>query len=229
MKQCLYKSILWASLLGIVGVFLKTSVTSFSQLCDSEHKTEHVLRSLASDSKAFFLKPRWAEKKNKKIKLQAKNMKKFVFPVDRFTSRFTQADMIKIVPTNLNPSSDASSILSVIADRGVSYWLNSEEMKNTPLVRTTKEVQEKLKTDVVLKGTQKNQIDHKFTMRYEAFQAMAKVEYQGWFKASVDYKPAEEQTQVSIHEKVFNNKELHFQQSFKKTESTSMIGLGWRW
>ncbi|HPI41717.1 MAG TPA: hypothetical protein PLJ21_12985 [Pseudobdellovibrionaceae bacterium] len=187
-----------------------------------------VQRKISSESKPFFVYPQKVYQK-KKIVLNPKKMKKFIFPVDRFTTRFDQKDMVQIVPTDINPSSDPHSVIGRIADRGINYWLNSPEMKNAPFVKSTKEMQEKLKTDVVVKGARKNDIDHKFTMSYEAFQALAKVEYKGWFKASVDYKPGEERTQVSIREKILKDKELIFHQSFKKDESSSMIGLGWNW
>jgi hypothetical protein len=141
------------------------------------------------------------------------------------TPKITSDDVSKIIPTDMQATGDSGAVANRIADRGLNYWFNSPAMKESTLGRVAQETQEKLHTDVIVEGGGAEKIQHKFSFRVEAFQALAKFEYTGWLKAAIDYDARASQTNILFSEKVFSNKELTL--THKTKEALSMVGLGW--
>ena len=161
-------------------------------------------------------------------KVSVKNTKPMIIPVDTVTPKITQADVEKLVPLEMAKTSTSSNILTRIADRGFSMWFNSAAIKDSALGRAAEKTQEKLKTDVVIQeGAGDNSVKHKFSMRLEAFQAMAKLEYSGWMKANVNYDASRAQTNFEIKEKAFGDKDLVVSHKASSKEALSMVGLNW--
>ena len=150
----------------------------------------------------------------------------WVIPVDNVTPKITQKDVQEFIPTDMQPTGDPGQVAGRVADRGLNYWLNSPAMKDTALVRVVDETQQKLKTDVVVQGGE-NEVQHKFSFRVEAFQALAKLEYTGWLKAAVNYDAKAAETNIQVSEKVFDNKDLTLTHKGNSKEALSMVGLGW--
>lgn len=140
----------------------------------------------------------------------------------------TYQQMQKIIPTDMHPSDNQSLVLSKVADRGINEWLKSDGMKNSPLVQTVDDTQKKLKTDVTVSdSSDPNAVQHKFSFRVEALQALAKMEYTGWTRATVAYDAKASETNFELHKQLFADKDLIL--SHKAREGTSSVGVGWKW
>lgn len=162
-------------------------------------------------------------------KVDYKTTKRLVIPVDNVTPKMTKEDVAKVVPLDMEAGCSAGTVLTRIADRGISLWFNSAAMKQTRLGQIAEETQEKLKTDVVMAPTEKGGVSHKFSFRVEALQALAKLEYEGWMRAGINYDAKDSATNIHIKENVFHNKELIVSHKGNHTEALSMVALGWSW
>lgn len=162
-------------------------------------------------------------------KVDLKSTKPMAIPQDNVTPKITSEDVAKIIPTDIKQDESTSSVMSRIADRTFNLWFNSSTIKNSAVGRIAEKTQEKLKTDVVVKGAKSEDTTHKFSFRIEAFQALAKLEYSGWMKAVVNYDAKDAQTNVEVKEKVFHNKDLVLSHKKNSEQGLSMIGLAWSW
>ncbi|UOF00034.1 hypothetical protein [Bdellovibrio reynosensis] len=153
--------------------------------------------------------------------------KRIIIPEDKFTPKITTADVAKVVPTDLKAGASQETVISRIADRGISLWFNSAAMRATTLGRIAETTQEKLKTDVELPAASEEGVSHKFSFKIEAFQAMAKLEYTGWLKAAINYDAKIAETDISIKEKIFANKDLTLSHKGNSKQALSMIGVAW--
>lgn len=162
-------------------------------------------------------------------KVDLASTKPLVIPEDKVTPKLTEADVAKVIPTDLKQGDSQSTVFTRIADRSISLWFNSSSMKETSLGRFAEEAQEKLKTDVVVPGHNPQGIDHKLSFKIEAFQAMAKLEYTGYLNAAVNYDAKASATDILFNEKVLTNKNLVLSHKVNKQQDLSMIGLAWSW
>lgn len=162
-------------------------------------------------------------------KVDLKSTKRLIIPVDTVTPKITSADVAKVVPLDLRQGDSEGTVVSRIADRGVSLWFNSTLMKDSTLGRMAQETQEKLKADVYVPATTPLGVSHKFSLKIEAFQALAKLEYSGWLKAAVNYDARSAVTDILFKEKVFADKDLILSHKAGGEQAFSMIGLAWAW
>lgn len=141
----------------------------------------------------------------------------------------TYQQMQKILPQDMKPTDNQGVVFAGVADRGLNEWLKSDSMKNSPLVQTVDETQQKLKTDVVVNQntTDPDVVQHKFSFKVEAIQALAKMEYTGWTHAIVAYDAKASETKFEIHKQLFADKDLIL--AHKAREGTSTVGVGWKW
>lgn len=163
-------------------------------------------------------------------KVDLKSTKRLVIPVDNVTPKITSEDVAKVIPTSGIPSgASESEIMTRVVDRTVNMWFNSPAIKNSIVGRAVEQTQEKLKTDVEVKPSTPEGVTHKFSVKIEAFQALAKVEYRGWMNAIVNYDAKASATDFELSEKVFDNKKLIVSHKANKDQDLSMIGLAWSW
>lgn len=162
-------------------------------------------------------------------KVDIKTTKRLIIPVDNVTPKLSQADVAKVVPMDMPAGTSQGTLLTRMVDRGVSLWLNSPLMKNSAVGRIAEETQQKLKTDVVVPADKEGGVNHKFSLKVEAFQALAKLEYEGWTKAAINFDAKSSSTNFSLKEKVFDNKELFLTHKADKEQDLSMVGLAWSW
>ncbi|KYG67060.1 hypothetical protein AZI86_08590 [Bdellovibrio bacteriovorus] len=160
-------------------------------------------------------------------KVALKSTKRLIIPVDNVTPKITSEDVAKVIPLDLKEGDSQGTVFGRIADRGFSLWFNSSFVKSSALGQMAERTQEKLKTDVVVPAGTPNGVSHKFSFRVEAFQALAKLEYSGWLKASVNYDAKASCTDILFKEKVLENKDLVVSHKVSKEEGLSMVGLGW--
>lgn len=150
-------------------------------------------------------------------------------PVDTVTPKISTKDVALFIPTDLKPTKDSSLVANKIADRSISYLMNNSAMKDASLMKSATSLQEKMKADVEIPSSGPEGVTHRFTMKYEIFQALAKFEYVGWLKAALNYDAKASCTDITIQEKIFNNKNLYLKQKVSSVESQSSLGISWAW
>lgn len=150
-------------------------------------------------------------------------------PVDNVTPRITSEDIAKVIPLDMTEGSSQSTVISRVVDRGVSLWMRSSTFKNSSLGRMAEETQEKLKTDIEVPATSEEGISHKFSVKVEAFQAMARLEYTGWVKAMINFDAKDSSTDIIFEEDVFENKKMIVSHKADREQALSMVGLAWSW
>lgn len=154
-----------------------------------------------------------------------------VFPKEiRQKSSEIPIDTQKYIPINMKPSKDSSLIAGQIADQSFNTWLNSPQAQSYSFVQTAKEIEDGLKTEIVLSKNQSSQNPHRVSLQYQPFQSIANIRYQGFLSAEVNRYLSEDTTEFKLSDQILQNKELIVQyQTGAHIGSTSSIGLGWRW
>lgn len=162
-------------------------------------------------------------------RVDVRTTKPLVIPVDRVSPRITNKDVEQFIPTDMVATSSTDTVMTRIMDRGLNYWYNSSGFKDSALGRAAVETQEKLKTDVTVKGSSPKATSHKFSFRVEAFQALAKIEYTGWMRAAVNYNAQKAQTNIAVREKIYKDKDIVLSHSMSSREGATSMGVGWSW
>lgn len=144
--------------------------------------------------------------------------------VDEDLAHLSQA----ILPKAIDPNDSSRAVVSKIVDNSLTYWYNNSEFKNTSVGRAATQVEKKMRADVNL-GVDTNKVQHKLSFRVLAAQALAKLEYIGWFKASLNYDAKSAKTEAEIFENLSNNKDLVVSHSVAGIENKSQLSLRWNW
>ncbi len=133
-------------------------------------------------------------------------------------------DAAQVIPEGMTPTEDSGLIFSRIADRSVSSFFNSAQMRATPLGQTATTVEQKMKQDVTVESAG---IQHKMTFQVQAFQGLAKIDYSGLANATLKYQSRESIVGLEVFEKITKTKELVIGQLNKPDDRISSVNLRW--
>lgn len=143
---------------------------------------------------------------------------------------FTQKDMQKLIPLDMQPTDNANYVATRIGDKAVQAWLNSPAVKNSAMGKTAKQVEGAMKTEVAISqdaGPQK--INHRFMFQVQAFQSTAMMKYRGWVNANATYDARARASVVEVTEKVWKDKDVTLSHTASNTEDISALGVRWNW
>jgi hypothetical protein len=115
-------------------------------------------------------------------------------------------DAAKLIPQDLKPSEDQNDVFSKVADRGLTSWFNSDEMRATSLGKAAKTVEQELQQEVILQT--EDLVQHKFNFNVQAFQALAQIQYKGFFNSALRYNLAQSKFDLEVSRQMFGDKEL---------------------
>ncbi len=138
----------------------------------------------------------------------------------------TAADIEKVIPLNMQPTTDQSAVVSRIADHSLDRFFNSPEVQQSSIGQTAHEVQEKMQTDVSFGGEEEGSIRHVFKMQMLAFQNTARVDYTGLMDAKLFYHINDARFEVELLEKL-GRKDLVFSHNGTRTETLNQVALRW--
>lgn len=136
------------------------------------------------------------------------------------------------VNQSLTSADSSRTVVTKIIDSSLSYWWDTSGIKNTSMGQAVEVVEHKMRADVNLGSTTSadaNATQHKLSFRLLAAQALAKVEYLGWFKGAVLYNARSSTAEAEILENLANNKDLVVSHSVSPAESKSQLSLRWNW
>jgi hypothetical protein len=151
-------------------------------------------------------------------------------PLDSPTNTFFTAQNIRAtIPTNLKPTKDAGEIATKFGDQALQNWLNSEAVKSSSLGRRATQVENAMRTEIVVNKDSKNDIDHRFSLQFMALQVLTKLEYKGWLNASLNYDAKASETEFEVKDKIWNKKEIFVNHKTTPIEGQSTMGVRWDW
>ncbi|AGH96427.1 hypothetical protein [Pseudobdellovibrio exovorus] len=144
---------------------------------------------------------------------------------------FAEVITEKILPHNVNENDSSSAVLAKIVDNSFAYWWDNSSIKNSSVGRAATQIEQKMKAEVDLgsEGSGENKIDHKLSFKVLATQALAKIEYSGWFKAALNYDARSSKTEAEVFENLDNGKDLVITHSMRGSENKSQLSLRWNW
>ncbi|MGZ3745226.1 MAG: hypothetical protein ACXWRE_17020 [Pseudobdellovibrionaceae bacterium] len=161
-------------------------------------------------------------------KLSTEDTQLLTVPMEQNDNKISPKDVEKIIPTDLKQTDDINLVAAKIADRSIETWFNSAAVQSSYLGKTAKTVQDKMATDITLKGDEQNAVEHKFSFKILALQAMAKVQYTGWLNAVFNYDAKAAASMVEFSDKVFN-KDLFINHTNSSKGNVSSVGIKWGW
>ena len=143
------------------------------------------------------------------------------------------SDVSTKVNKSLTEADNSRTIVSKVIDNTLSYWWDTSGIKNTSMGQAVETVEKKMKADVNLGSTtasdESKTVQHKLSFRLMAAQALAKIEYFGWFKGVIQYNARNAATEAEVFENLSNNKDLVISHSITSNESKSQVSLRWNW
>lgn len=170
--------------------------------------------------------------------LQHANMKNLAKEMPHLTMPISNEDSIRnisdsILPKSLTTADSSRTVVSKIIDNSLAYWWNNSEFKNTSVGRAATTIEKNMKADLDL-GTTSNSMsnsktDHKISFKVLAMQALAKLEYKGWFAGAINYDVKAATAQAEVLENLSNNKDLVISHSISANENKSQLSLRWKW
>lgn len=142
-------------------------------------------------------------------------------------SREVPLDTAQVIPLDMQPTGNASLVLSRVADKSLTAFVNSDQFKSSSLGKTSSEVQEKMQTEMVVGGSEPQSTQHKFNFNFQVFQAVAQMKYSGFTNLTVNYKPTNSELNFEISEKLDSSKDLVFDHIASADHTTSQVGVRW--
>jgi len=143
------------------------------------------------------------------------------------------ANVSNKVVNSIDRTDSSNIVVNKIIDNSVMYWWDNSGIKNTRMGQAVETAQNKMRADVNLGSTgadtQQNATQHKLSLRLLAAQALAKIEYFGWFKAAFKYDMKNSIAETEVYENLDNNKDLVVSHAISKDEEKSQVSLRWNW
>lgn len=164
-------------------------------------------------------------------KIDVTSTKKMILPVE-VAAPNGAVQFSERVQSNLAASDSSQTIMTKMMDNSFGYFWDNSGIQNTSIGQAMKKVETKMKADVNLgstEGDSAHQIEHKLSFRVLAAQALARIEYFGWFKGALQYDARSAASIAEVTENLSNNKDLVISHSSTPSESCSRVAFRWEW
>jgi hypothetical protein len=164
-------------------------------------------------------------------KVDVSSTKKMVLPAE-VTAPNGAVQFSERVQSNLTTNDSSQTVMTKMMDNTFGYFWDNSGIQNTSIGQAMKKVETKMKADVNLgstSGESANKVDHKLSLRLLAAQALARIEYFGWFKCALQYDARSAASIAEITENLSNNKDLVISHSSTSSESSSRVAFRWQW
>jgi hypothetical protein len=139
-------------------------------------------------------------------------------------AKFNMAD---VIPMNMQPSNDSTLVFTQVADRSLSSFFNSKEVRESSFGRTATEVEQKMKQEVILGGGDSKSIQHKLNFNIQAFQTLAQIQYTGFTNAALRYNLTGKKLALEVFEKVAKNQDIILSQTMSSEDRLSEVSFRW--
>ncbi len=135
----------------------------------------------------------------------------------------------KVLPKSLTAADSSRSVVSKIIDNSLAYWWDNSDLKKTQAGQVATRIEENMKTEIDFGASRGGKTDHKISLKVLAMQALAKLEYNGWINAALNYDAKSATTEMEVLENLSNNKDLVISHSITANENKSQLSLRWNW
>jgi hypothetical protein len=112
------------------------------------------------------------------------------------------ADVAKVIPANMQPTTDQTKVASQILDHSVSAFFDSDAIKRSDMGRTAKQVEQSMQTEQSFGSGEPNSIKHSVKFSMKATESRADIEYTGLTNAQMTYYVAQTKTNLEVREPV---------------------------
>lgn len=136
------------------------------------------------------------------------------------------------VTSNIELHDNSQTAVSKMLDNSFSFIWENSDLKKTAVGQTMETVEKKMRADVdlgVSNSEDAKKVNHRLSFGVLAAQALAKIEYFGWFKACLKYDARNAASVAEVSENLDNNKDLVISHSTTKEENRSQVSLRWDW
>lgn len=147
------------------------------------------------------------------------------------SSRVTRSeDVARVIPANMEPTSNGGLVATQILDHSINNWLNSEAVRSTSLGRTAHSVEKSLKTDVSFGGAEPQAVKHNLRFQMKAAQTQALLEYSGLTTAQFTYSMAQNKKDLELREPLPGlSTQLVFNHTLTQEDRRETLSLRWNW
>lgn len=164
-------------------------------------------------------------------KIDLTSTKKMILPTEVVAPN-QAAQFSDRVQSNLTATDSTQTVMSKMMDNSFGYFWDNSGIQNTSIGQAMKKVETKMKADVNLgstSGDSTKKVEHRLSFRVLAAQALAKIEYFGWFKGNIQYDARNAASIAEVTENLANNKDLIVSHVNTKDESRSQVSFRWEW
>ena len=155
-----------------------------------------------------------------------KKTQNLIMPTDVSNPVMSAETSLKIQPRSVSNGASATAIASQIADNSFSLWWDTSPIRNTQVGRAAEKVEKSMKTEVSYKT---NRVEHKISFKVLAMQALAKLEYNGWVNAAINYDARADKTEAEISEKISAEQDVIISHAFTPGGNKSQVAWRWNW
>lgn len=134
-------------------------------------------------------------------------------------------DFTEVVPLDMVASDDSNHVFALIADHSLTSFFNSSAMRATPMGQAATQVEQKMKQDLVIAN--QGQLQHKITVNVQAFQTLARIDYSGFTKASLQYQARDSSLNFEVSEKITRTRNLIIGHLQKPSDRISSLSVHW--
>ena len=159
--------------------------------------------------------------------VNVKKTHKLVLPNDVHQESFMDVINTEILPDQMTAGETEEQIFTKMADKSISYYWKVTALRKTAVGRAAEAIEKNMKVEGGFKDTQN--VEHKFSFKILAVQALAKIEYKGWIKAAFNYDAKSEQTKAEIIESISNNNEIVISHAVQNSINQSELSMRWNW
>lgn len=159
--------------------------------------------------------------------VNVKKTHKLILPNDVHQESLMDIINNEILPDQITEGESEQQIFTKMADKSISYYWKVTPLRNTTVGRAAETVEKNMKVEAGFKDTQN--VEHKFSFKILAVQALAKIEYKGWIKAAFNYDAKSEQTKAEIIESISNNNEIVISHAVQNSINQSELSMRWNW
>lgn len=159
--------------------------------------------------------------------VNVKKTHKLVLPNDVHQESIFDVINTEILPDQITAGETEGQIFTKMADKSISYYWKVTPLRQTAVGRAAETVEKNMKVEGGFKDTQN--VEHKFSFKILAVQALAKIEYKGWIKAAFNYDAKSEQTKAEIIESISNNNEIVISHAVQNSFNQSELSMRWNW
>lgn len=135
----------------------------------------------------------------------------------------------KILPKTIDATEPSRTVVSKIVDNSLAYIWDRSGLNKSSVGRAAQSIDQKMKAEMNMGATASNPKGHKLSFKILAMQALAKLEYQGWVKAALNYDAKDSKAEAEFLESLSKNQDLVLSHSITKNENKSQLSLRWNW